>query len=240
MNADRTADPNRAFECLRLAVSAYRRGMAEQSTRLGVGQIELADWRLLLGALRARFATGSFAAGADFIAAVGRVADTAGHHPDVDLRAGHVQMALRSDDVDGVTEREVRLADRLSALAAEHGLTPRPERIQVLEVALDTPVLAAVMPFWAAVLGGDGRDDDVIDPAAHFPALWFQGTDSTAPDRQRFHLDVTVPPEVADRRIAAAVGAGGRIVDESQAPAFIVLADPDGNKACVCTELGRD
>lgn len=214
--------------------------MVEQITRLGVGHINLADWRLLLGALRTRFETGSFGAGAAFGAAVGQLADTVGHHPDVDLRAGHVQLVLRSHDVGGVTERDVRLAERISALASEQGLVPRPEQVQVLELALDTPASETVLAFWIAVLGGGEADGDVVDPAGELPPLWFQPTDSTAPDRQRFHLDVTVPPEAADRRVAAAIAAGGRVLDESHAPAFIVLADPDGNKACICTELGRD
>ncbi len=112
----------------------------------------------------------------------------------------------------------------------------------MLELALDTPASEMVLPFWAAILDGDGDDagGDVIDPAGELPPLWFQVTDSTAPDRQRFHLDVTVPPEAADRRIAAAVAAGGTVVDDRRAPAFIVLADPDGNKVCICTALGRD
>ena len=46
-------------------------------------------------------------------------------------------------------------------------------------------------------------------------------------------------PEVADARIAAAVAAGGTVVDDSEAPSFTVLADPDGNKVCVCTSLER-
>ncbi|WP_026924025.1 VOC family protein [Glycomyces arizonensis] len=210
----------------------------EQITHLGVEQIDLADWRLLLGALRTRFATGSFGAGAAFVAAVGRLADTAGHHPDVDLRSGHVQLVLRGRG--GVTAREIRLAERISALAADQGLDSCPERLQVLELALDTPESGAVLPFWSAVLGGGAADGDVVDPAGVLPPLWFQRTDSTAPDRQRFHLDVTVPPEAADRRVAAALAAGGRVVDQGRAPAFIVLADPDGNRACICTELGRD
>ena len=43
--------------------------------------------------------------------------------------------------------------------------------------------------------------------------------------------------ELADERIAAAVAAGGVIVDDSQAPSYTVIADADGNKACVCTHL---
>jgi len=33
--------------------------------------------------------------------------------------------------------------------------------------------------------------------------------------------------------------AGGRVVDDSPAPAFTVLADPEGNRVCVCTILDR-
>jgi 4a-hydroxytetrahydrobiopterin dehydratase len=48
-----------------------------------------------------------------------------------------------------------------------------------------------------------------------------------------------VPHDVAEVRIAAAVAAGGRVVDDKKAPSFIVLADPEGNRACVCTCLDR-
>ena len=41
-----------------------------------------------------------------------------------------------------------------------------------------------------------------------------------------------MPPEVARARIDAAVAAGGTVVDE--ATAFVVLADADGNRMCVC------
>ena len=40
-------------------------------------------------------------------------------------------------------------------------------------------------------------------------------------------------------RIAAAVAAGGAVVYDSEAPSFTMLADPDGNKVCVCTFLDR-
>jgi 4a-hydroxytetrahydrobiopterin dehydratase len=70
--------------------------------------------------------------------------------------------------------------------------------------------------------------------------LWFQKTDPHAEPRQRFHLDITVPPEVAQPRVDAALAAGGRLVSDAQAPAFTVLADAEGNKACICTALGRE
>ena len=44
------------------------------------------------------------------------------------------------------------------------------------------------------------------------------------------------PPRPGSRR---RVAAGGTVVDDSEAPSFTVLADPDGNKVCVCTFLDR-
>jgi 4a-hydroxytetrahydrobiopterin dehydratase len=71
------------------------------------------------------------------------------------------------------------------------------------------------------------------------PLLWFQHTDAHETPRQRFHLDLWVPHDVAEDRIAAAVAAGGRVVDDENAPSFVVLADPEGNRVCVCTCLDR-
>jgi 4a-hydroxytetrahydrobiopterin dehydratase len=98
--------------------------------------------------------------------------------------------------------------------------------------------------MWAALLTGSteaqGRGtigDDVRDRTGRVPILWFQSTDEHETPRQRFHIDVFVASEVAGQRIAAAVAAGGIIVDEHQAPSYTVIADQDGNKACVCTAL---
>lgn len=37
----------------------------------------------------------------------------------------------------------------------------------------------------------------------------------------------------------AAVDAGGTVVSDAEAPAFWVLADPEGNRMCLCTWQGR-
>ena len=81
-----------------------------------------------------------------------------------------------------------------------------------MELALDTADLAAAGPFWAALLTGSAdavHGDDVVEPAGQVPLLWFQHTDAHATPRQRFHLDVWVPHDLAEERIAAAVAAGG-------------------------------
>lgn len=46
------------------------------------------------------------------------------------------------------------------------------------------------------------------------------------------HVDVSVAREHVQARLAAALAAGGRIVDD--APAHWTLADPAGNRVCVC------
>jgi 4a-hydroxytetrahydrobiopterin dehydratase len=156
-------------------------------------------------------------------------------YPFVDLR-------LISHDVSQLTRRDVDLARRISEIAREQGIGAAPSAVTELELALDTADLAAVGPFWAALLTGspDARtENDVVDPSGRMPLLWFQGTDAHETPRQRFHVDVWVPHDLADARIAAAVDAGGRVVDDDAAPSFVVLADPEGNRACVCTALDR-
>src|SRR5665647_3764122 len=122
----------------------------------------------------------------------------------------------------------------------------RPPAPQVLEIAVDALDIPAVRPFWKAVLG---YDDDLpqagdpepalIDREGIGPAVWFQQMDAPRPQRNRIHLDVTVPQDVAEQRVAAAIAAGGHLVSDRRAPSFWVLADAEGNEACVCTWQAR-
>jgi 4a-hydroxytetrahydrobiopterin dehydratase len=92
-----------------------------------------------------------------------------------------------------------------------------------------------VLPFWAAVLGMEkASDDDIRDAADTLPAVWFQQSGSEEP-RQRWHLDVWVDPSQVQPRIDTAVAAGGTLASDDEAPSFWVLADPEGNKVCLCT-----
>ncbi len=202
----------------------------------------LDDWRKLAQALHARFLTGDFATGLALVTAIGELAEDAGHHPDVTLTYPHVDVKLLSHDVSGITRRDVDLARRISGVAAERGVGADPAAPAVVELALDTADVAAIGPFWAALLTGDSGavdGDDVEDPTGRVPLLWFQHTDAHETPRQRFHLDVWVPHDAAKARIAAAVAAGGTVVDDDAAPSFTVLADAEGNRACVCTALER-
>ncbi|GAB3998388.1 4a-hydroxytetrahydrobiopterin dehydratase [Nocardioides marmoraquaticus] len=197
-------------------------------------------WRLVLDQVVAHYDTGGFSAGAAFVQRVAELADAADHHPDVDLRYPHVTVALSSHDVGAITARDTRLAAEIHQAATEAGIAvgQAPDKT---EVALDVRDKAALGPFYAALLGYDRPDDDaLVDPASRGPQVWFQDTDSDAVDRQRWHLDVSVPHDVAEQRVQAVLDAGGRLVDESFVPAFWVLEDAEGNRSCICTWQARD
>ena len=203
----------------------------------------LDDWRMMFQTLETRYATGTFATGLDLVTRIGAAAEEAGHHPELDLRFATLHVRLISRDVFGVTTRDLDLARRISALAAQVGVEADPGAVEIVEIALDTADRAEIKPFWRAILGYDDHplhDGEVRDLTGIGPALWFQETEPHEVPIQRFHLDIRVPPEVAQQRIDAALAAGGTLVSSEHAPAFTVLADPQGNKACITTGLGRD
>jgi len=155
------------------------------------------DWRVLSEGACTYFRTGSFAAGARLVHAIGELAG---------------------------------LAD--------------PSAVQTVEVTIDALVGPEVMPFWRAVLGyeyrGDSPDEDLVDPHGRGASFWFQQMDAPRPQRNRIHIDVWVPHDQAEARIAAAIAAGGHLVTDQHAPSWWVLADAEGNEACVATWMSRD
>jgi 4a-hydroxytetrahydrobiopterin dehydratase len=94
-----------------------------------------------------------------------------------------------------------------------------------------------VIPFWRAVLGYVERDgpEDLMDPQGRGPAIFVQQMDVPRRQRNRIHVDVYVPHDQAPLRVAAAIAAGGRLVTDEYAPSWWVLADAEGNEACVGT-----
>ncbi len=199
------------------------------------------DWRVLVSAACAHFRTRSFAEGVALVDAIGLLAEDANHHPDVDLRYRGVTVRLRTHAVDGLSECDVALARQISAAARELGIGADPAAVQDVGVTIDALVAPTVMPFWQALLGyrQEGAED-LVDPRRRAPGIWFQQMDAPRPRRNRIHLDVAVPHDQAEARVAAAIAAGGRLVTGRFAPAWWVLADAEGNEACVTTWMERD
>ncbi|MEK8228271.1 4a-hydroxytetrahydrobiopterin dehydratase [Oerskovia sp. M15] len=170
------------------------------------------DWRVLLGTAQTRFRTGSFTAGVELVDAIGELAEGMNHHPDVDLRYATVTVRLSSHDVGGLSARDVELARRISIAADELDLPAETTGLVEVEVAVDALDRPAVRPFWRAVLGyadGPAEDDGLGlgDPAGYGPPVWFQQMDAPRPQRNRIHLDVTVPHDQAESRVTAAIAA---------------------------------
>jgi 4a-hydroxytetrahydrobiopterin dehydratase len=205
-----------------------------------IADASLTGWVNLLGGLQTRIRTGDFATGLQVVNAIGAAAEEMNHHPDVDLRYPHVDVRLSSHDAGGITERDVKLARTISDIAAAAGAELDGAATSRLELALDTPDVGRVLPFWAAVMAMTPADNgvDVADPADALPLIWFQESGSEEP-RQRWHPDVWVDPSQVQPRIDAALAAGGTLVSDEEAPSFWVLADPEGNRMCLCTWQDR-
>lgn len=203
-----------------------------------IAEENLTGWTTLAGGLQTRIRTKDFVTGLAIVARVGEAAEAMDHHPDLDLRYSRVDVRLSSHDAGGITERDVRLAREISAIAAAQGAEVESASVSRVELGLDSARGAVIAPFWAAVLAGkhvSGEDGgDVVDPFDSFPLVWFQASDSDA-QQQRWHPDVWVDPTQVQPRIDAALAAGGTLASDEHAPSFWVLADPDGNKVCLCT-----
>lgn len=178
---------------------------------LNGGQIaaaDLSDWRKLGQGLHARYLLDGFAAGARFLVAVGEAGDALGHHPRVSLGRTPVDLELVSDD----------------AIYRDGEGT---EYIVEWVTQLDLDLAGRVTEIAA---------EHQLD-AGRVPNLWFGDADERETAHQRFHVEVYVAPEVAEQRIAAALAAGGTVVDDSNAPSLTVIADQDGNRGVVCVDL---
>lgn len=186
----------------------------------------------------AYFPTGAFTVGARFVQAIGELRGVGDGHPDVDLRHEGVTVRLITitDDYYGLTERHVELARQISALARTLDIRADPSAVQTVQVTVDALAGPSVVPFWRALLGYQDRassGEDLVDPHRRGAPFHFQQMDAPRPQRNRVHVDVWVPYDQAEARMAAALAAGGRMVSDADAPSNWVLADPEGNEACV-------
>ena len=190
------------------------------------------DWRVLFSGAHAHYRVGSFAEAARFVAAIAEVAEAVDHFPDVDVRPEGVTIRTASGEYGALSVRDIELARQVSAKARELGLQPDPAQVQVVGIAVAQDEGVDVGPFWAAALGYRhlGPNEDVVDRHRRNPHVSFQNLRPPRPGRGRTHIDVSVPADQAEGRVAAAIEAGGRVVDGSRAPHWWTLASPDNHK----------
>lgn len=199
-------------------------------------------WREIQGMLRTRLTTDGYQGAVELVNKIAAAAAEAGHHPDIDLRYNWVGVRLVSHDVGGVTSRDIELAGLISRIAEDLDARHAPEVGAALTIGIDTADAAAIRPFWSALTGhAPAKDDEHVlpSPDGQLPEIWFQESERRE-GRNRVHLDLYLPHDLARERVDAAITAGGRLVSEDFGPSWWVLADADGNEACVCTWQQRE
>jgi len=205
------------------------------------------DWRIVgSDGACAYFRTGSVAAAARLVQAIGEVPGIDDHRVAIDVRNDAVTVSLITveDAYMGMSRRDVDLARRISAAARKLGLAADPSEVQSFLVIPGAPDIKKVMPFWQAVLGyrprSDSPEEDLVDPHGRGPGFWFEKMAEPRPGGSgAIHVAVWVPREQAEARVAAALAAGGRMVRDDFAPSWWTLADAVGNEADVATVAGR-
>ena len=206
--------------------------MSEQGWRDFLSADGLDDWAVLHGGPTAVFKVGSLLHAAQLAEAVATVPGLE-ERTVMSVARGHLTVRL-TRELWATEARHIEVAREISRVAREHGATGDRAAIQEVQLAVAAKPDAIDLPFWRAVLGyAPMHGDNAIDPLGHGSTVWMQDLDPEKSLRHAMHVDVSVARDVAEERLAAALAAGGRIVDESEAPGTWILADRSGNKVCI-------
>jgi 4a-hydroxytetrahydrobiopterin dehydratase len=191
------------------------------------------DWVVLHGGAIAVFRVGSMVEAARMAEALAQLPGLAGAGVLMTIADSRLTVRL-TRGVFGLEDRHARLAHAVSAVAREHGAVADRTLAQEVQLGIAARPDAIDVGFWRAVLGYAELDDDnAVDPLGHGSTVWMQELDPAKPLRHAMHVDVSVAREQAVHRVAAALAAGGRIIDDSEAPSAWILADRAGNRVCV-------
>lgn len=207
--------------------------MSEQGWRAFLDADGVEDWVVLHGGPTAVFRTDTLAAAAGLAAAIAQVPGLDGTRAQLSIVSGRLTVRL-TREVWAVEREHVDLARAISEVARSRGAVADRSAVQEVQLAIAARPDAIDLGFWRAVLGyAPMHDDNAIDPLGYGSTVWMQELDPSKPLRHAMHVDVSVAREHAEARLAAAVAAGGVVVDRSHAPAAWILADRSGNKVCI-------
>ena len=207
--------------------------MSEQGWREFLEAEGVDDWVVLHGGATAVFRVPSLGAAAQLAEAVAQVPGLEGSGTLLTIADGRLSVRL-TRGVFRLEERHIALARAISATARAHGAVADRTATQEIQLAIAAQPDAVDVGFWRAVLGYAGlADDNAIDPLGHGSTVWMQELHPARSLRHAMHVDVSVAREHVEARLASALAAGGRIVDDADAPAGWILADRAGNRVCV-------
>jgi len=190
------------------------------------------DWVILHGGPTAVFKVGSLQEAARLAAAV---AEIPGLGPRTLLTAVSDRLTVKlTREMWGTERSHLDVARKISTIARDHGAVADTARVQEVQVAVAAMPDAIDLPFWRAVLGyAPLHEDNCIDPLGQGSTVWMQELDPSKPLTHAMHIDVSLAKEHIEARVAAAVAAGGRVVESVEAPSGWILADRSGNKVCL-------
>jgi 4a-hydroxytetrahydrobiopterin dehydratase len=206
--------------------------MSEQGWRDFLSAEGVEDWVVLHGGPTAVFRLGSLAEAARLAEAVAAVPGLE-ERTVMSVARNHLSVRL-TREMWGTEARHVEVARAISRVAREHGATADRTAVQEIQLGVASKPDDIDLGFWRAVLGyAPLHEDNALDPLGHSSTVWMQDLNPEKSLRHAMHVDVSVAREVAEQRLAAALAAGGRIVDESEAPASWILSDRAGNNVCI-------
>jgi len=201
-----------------------------------------ADWQAVFAAM-ACYRVTSAGQQHSLAAVAAALATDAGFPLLIDLRPGLVILDSGKDqweaEAHGLDVDFTALAARLQTAARERGATVDPSLPRFTQLVVDAADIATVRAFWTAVLGyvPDRRTEvsDIHDPRRLNPVLVFQSLDTSdvkrRGQRNRIHVELAVPSDLTQTRLATAIAAGGQLLDESAGRWRV--ADPEGNELVI-------
>lgn len=208
--------------------------MSEQGWREFLSADGVSDWVVLHGGATAAFRVESLLQAARVADAIANAPGLASAGILLTLTDAHVTVRL-TRDLWALEPTHIEMARAVSKAARDHGATPDRLAVQEVQLAIAAKPAAIDVGFWRAVLGYlPMAPDNAVDPLGHGSTVWMQALSEGKPLRHAMHVDVSVAREHIAARLAAALAAGGRIVDESHAPSHWTLADQAGNRVCIC------
>jgi 4a-hydroxytetrahydrobiopterin dehydratase len=209
--------------------------MSEQGWRDFLAADGLDDWVVLHGGAAAMFRVASILESARLSEAVAAVPGFEGSGALMTVTDYGLTVRL-TRDMWQLEPRHVDLARAVSAVARGHGALADRTVVQEVQLAISAKPDTVDVDFWRAVLGyAPMADDNAVDPLGHGSTVWMQELPEAKPLQHAMHVDVSVAREHAEARVTAALAAGGRIVDDSEAPKNWILADRAGNRVCIAS-----